>query len=69
MHIIGILVFYIYHYKKNKRKIRANELEDNYEYITKNEDNNPLIGWKLRLVFYLNNIIIKINYKINHLYN
>lgn len=42
--IIGILVFYIYHYKKNKRKIRANELEDNYEYITKNEDNNPLIG-------------------------
>ena len=42
--VIGILVFYIFYYKKNKRKIRANELEDNYEYITKNEKNNPLIG-------------------------
>ena len=42
--VIGILVFYIYNNKKNKRKIRANELEDDYDYTIKNENNNPLIG-------------------------
>ena len=41
--VIGILVFYIYNNKKNKRKIRANELEDDYDYTIKNEINNPLI--------------------------
>ena len=47
--LIGIIVIGIVFYKKRiNRKIRANELEENFQYIPKNEIsndiNNKLIG-------------------------
>jgi hypothetical protein len=44
--IIGGLLFYIYKTRFFKRKLRANELEDNYEYLSKdnNEAKNKLLN-------------------------
>ena len=38
--IIGGLIYYIYKIRINKRKIRANELEDEYEYTAKKDNGN-----------------------------
>jgi len=39
--IIGLLV-YIFYYRPRNRKIRPNELEENFDYTSNNEDNNNI---------------------------
>ena len=42
--LIITIVYFKFFENINKRKLRANELEDNYDYITQNDNNNNILN-------------------------